>query len=187
MANYTKKAILSNFEQMLIEMPFDKITVSALVERSEISSNTFYYHFRDIYDLLDVWLAEQKKVFFEEVEDAADWTSCLKTALKKLRDHPKIVYHVFDSLSRERIEQFVFVVLEKEFYSAIKESVGNLSVSEETLQDLSAFCCFSTFGFFMKYLWDHMNAEIDESVDRISKTFDGVIEYVIRKSKEENP
>ena len=32
-----------------------------------------------------------------------------------------------------------------------------------------------------------MNGDIDEAVDRFSKTFDGVIEYVIRKSKEENP
>ncbi len=54
MAQYTQKAILSTFQQMLEEMPFDKITVSALVRRCEISSNTFYYHYSDIYDLLDV-------------------------------------------------------------------------------------------------------------------------------------
>ena len=47
MANYTHKAILQTFEEMLTEMPFEKITVSALVTRCEISSNTFYYHFQD--------------------------------------------------------------------------------------------------------------------------------------------
>ena len=36
-------------------MPFDKITVTALAKRCDISSNTFYYHYRDIYDLLDAW------------------------------------------------------------------------------------------------------------------------------------
>lgn len=45
MANYTVKAIMENFEEMLVEMPFNKVTVSALVARCEISSNTFYYHF----------------------------------------------------------------------------------------------------------------------------------------------
>ena len=54
MALYTKKAIMRTFQQMLEEMPFDKITVSALVRRCEISSNTFYYHYQDIYALLDV-------------------------------------------------------------------------------------------------------------------------------------
>ncbi len=46
MAQYTQKAIIETFEKMLIEMPFDKITVSALVRRCEISSNTFYYHYK---------------------------------------------------------------------------------------------------------------------------------------------
>ena len=59
MANYTHKAILQTFDEMLMEMPFEKITVSALVARCEISSNTFYYHFQDIYDLLDEWMDEQ--------------------------------------------------------------------------------------------------------------------------------
>ncbi len=45
MAQYTKKAILQTFEEMLEKMPFDKMTVSAIVARCEISSNTFYYHF----------------------------------------------------------------------------------------------------------------------------------------------
>ena len=53
MANFTKKAILSTFQDLLLEKPFDKITVSAIVARCGISPNTFYYHFADIYDLLD--------------------------------------------------------------------------------------------------------------------------------------
>ena len=73
MAQYTQKAIIETFEKMLIEMPFDKITVSALVRRCEISSNTFYYHYSDIYDLLDVWLRGEliprgKKVTYEMQE-----------------------------------------------------------------------------------------------------------------------
>ena len=44
MALYTQKAILRTFQQMLEEMPFDKITVSALVRRCEISSNTYSSH-----------------------------------------------------------------------------------------------------------------------------------------------
>ena len=52
MALYTKKLIMTTFQEMLAEMPFDKITVSALVKRAEGSPNTFYYHYQDIYALL---------------------------------------------------------------------------------------------------------------------------------------
>ena len=42
MANYTEKAIFRAFEELLEEKPFDKITVSAIVSKSEVSANTFY-------------------------------------------------------------------------------------------------------------------------------------------------
>ena len=60
MAQYTQKAIIQTFQDMLRKMPFDKITVSAIVSSCQISSNTFYYHYRDIYDLLDTWLVIKK-------------------------------------------------------------------------------------------------------------------------------
>lgn len=66
MANHTKRIIMQTFEEMLDEMPFGKITVSALVERCDISSNTFYYHFKDIYDLLEVWLDGRAKAYREQ-------------------------------------------------------------------------------------------------------------------------
>lgn len=52
-ALYTKKLIMTTFQEMLAEIPFDKITVSALVKRAGVSPNTFYYHYQDIYALLD--------------------------------------------------------------------------------------------------------------------------------------
>ena len=55
MALSTNRLIMSAFQEMLEEMPFDRITFSALVKRAGVSSNTFYYHYRDIYELLDVW------------------------------------------------------------------------------------------------------------------------------------
>lgn len=184
MANYTRKAILNNFEQMLEEMPFDKLTVSALVVRCDISSNTFYYHFRDIYDLLDTWLAEKKGQYLEEAEALADWPARMKLILRKLKSSSKSVYHVFNSISRERIERFVFVTLQKDFYDIIKSGLGERVVSEDTVQDLASFCCYSSFGFFLKFLWDQMEADIDEGVDRLAGTFFGVTEYVIAKSQD---
>ncbi len=37
MPNYTRKAILDEFEAMLKKMPFNKITVTAIVAKTEIS------------------------------------------------------------------------------------------------------------------------------------------------------
>src|SRR5574344_156602 len=114
MALLTQKAIMTTFEQMFEEMPFDKITGSALVKRCGVSSNTFYYHYHDIYELLDVWfstvLGEVK-----DKSDSADWKEDAKAFLRACKEHPKIIYHIFDSLSREQLEHHVFSMTDDSF------------------------------------------------------------------------
>ena len=53
MAKYTQKAIMDTFLALLEEKTLDKITVRDIVEKCEINRNTFYYYYRDIYELLE--------------------------------------------------------------------------------------------------------------------------------------
>lgn len=181
MANYTAKAIMRTFEEMLVEMPFDKITVSAIVTRCEISSNTFYYHFRDIFDLLDAWLTEVRKKLIGDADHIGEWPEKIKTILHAMHDNPEIVYHVFDSISRERFERYIFDCIENSIYEFTKKALGSIAIPDENVRDIAAFCCYSMLGFSMKFIWGRMSADIDSSVDRLSRMFNGVIEYVIGK------
>ena len=51
----TKERIVEAYIELESERPLEKITVTALVERSRITRKTFYYYFKDIYDLLE-WI-----------------------------------------------------------------------------------------------------------------------------------
>ena len=48
----TKRAITESFRALLAVKPLDKITVRDIVEDCGLTRNTFYYHYKDIYDLL---------------------------------------------------------------------------------------------------------------------------------------
>lgn len=48
-----KSMIADTFSQMLEKEDIDKITVTKLIGECHISRQTFYYHFRDIMDVLD--------------------------------------------------------------------------------------------------------------------------------------
>lgn len=183
MANYTQKAIIQTFGEMLTEMPFEKITVSALVARCEISSNTFYYHFRDIYDLLDVWLDRQKEKYLQEMENTEDYSQCLKTILRKMQEEPQRVYHIFSSVSRERMERYVFTSVEGWFYELVKERAAGMKVDEDKIRMVASFYCYSFLGFLMKFIWERMESDVDSGVDGLSEIFQGVWEYVTQEDR----
>ena len=183
MARYTQKAILQTFQEMLEEMPFDKITVSALVSRCDISSNTFYYHYHDIYDLLDTWFSLKRAKYREAIESGICWQDASKATLHELKKNPDIVYHLFNSLSMDRIEKFIFESSDDTFYKQVCEKTKEVHIPEEELRNIAEYNSYSFLGFFLKFLWNYMNDDIDAGIDKISRIFDYNIQGVIAKYK----
>lgn len=182
MANYTQKAIMQTFEAMLADMPFEKITVSAIVAGCEISSNTFYYHYRDIYDLLDKWLEEKKERFLKDTDLQSDFASRLKTILHMMQEKSQIVYHIFGSISRERLERYIFTSAENAVYDYIRLRAEGTDITDDVLRDISGFCCYSILGFVIKFIWMRMDIDVDPAVDRLTDTFGGMLEYTIMRA-----
>ena len=47
----TEEAIKRTFKEMLLEMPYEKITIKELCERAIINRKTFYLHYNSIEDV----------------------------------------------------------------------------------------------------------------------------------------
>ena len=54
-SNITKRAPASALKELMEELPFDKINVAHICERCDMNRKSFYYHFRDKYDLVN-WI-----------------------------------------------------------------------------------------------------------------------------------
>ena len=81
MALRTKNAIRRSFIELLAERPFDKISVRDIAERSEVTRNTFYYYYTDIYALAeDVFESEIEKLS-ERVEGYDSWQKAFLLSL----------------------------------------------------------------------------------------------------------
>lgn len=188
MAHYTQKAIIQTFTEMLRKMPFDKITVSAIVSTCEISSNTFYYHFRDIYDLLDVWLKNVKrKYLIDPIAQKQSWQMTFKGILQAMKSNADITYHLFDSLSRERVEKYVFDAFDSTdntLCQIVSQEFGNADIPEETFKYIAEYSGYAIVGFLLKYLWLHMEPDIDEMIEKIGYIFEGNIRWAIKFSEE---
>lgn len=55
----TKQKIAQALRQLMQERPLRKITVQDMMERTQMTRQSFYYHFQDIQDVL-AWIGEQQ-------------------------------------------------------------------------------------------------------------------------------
>lgn len=60
-SNITKRALASALRELMEEVPFDKIQVTHICERCNMNRKSFYYHFRDKYDLLN-WIFDTEMI-----------------------------------------------------------------------------------------------------------------------------
>ena len=61
MPNTTKAALEESLKRLLLKKPLDKITITDITTDCGISRMAFYYHFKDIYDLVEWSCLEDAK------------------------------------------------------------------------------------------------------------------------------
>ena len=75
--NYVISIVTPEALPRLEELPFDKITVAALVKRAGVSPNTFYYHYQDIPSLLEEIIIEAANTLTQQHDTALSMETCI--------------------------------------------------------------------------------------------------------------
>lgn len=68
-SNITKRALGTALKELIEEVPFKKISVADICEKCDMNRKSFYYHFKDKYDLVN-WIFDTE--FITMVNDRID-------------------------------------------------------------------------------------------------------------------
>lgn len=55
----TKRLIANSFKELMLQMPFEKITIKMITDHANVIRPTFYNHFHDKYELLE-WILQNE-------------------------------------------------------------------------------------------------------------------------------
>ena len=100
MAQTTKRALEASLKSCCSASPLNKITINDITEDCGVNRMTFYYHFKDIYDLVDWILVEDATEALEGHQDFETWSEALLDALQRIQDNRVLVLNVYRSVSR---------------------------------------------------------------------------------------
>ena len=107
MGNDTKRLIKESLIGLLNDKPFDGICIKELTDACGISRNTFYYHYHDIYEVLEEIFDEHTKQHIGEADTWELWEDGILSSLEFVLQNRKAVYHVYNSLNRENLERYI--------------------------------------------------------------------------------
>lgn len=182
MTQFTSKAIEASFIRLLNERPLDKITIKDIVEDCGISRNTFYYHYQDITDLLEHILNGDVERVLSQHLDMDSWEEGFILAAQFALENKRLVYHIYNSVSRERVERYLYSIageVMRLYVAKITEQVEH-SVHKKVFpadQKLVIdFYKFALVGMILDWLNTGMKRDPEAVIRRVGEILQGNIE-----------
>ena len=101
----TKQMLADALITLSAKKPFSKITVSELVAFCNINRKTFYYHFSDVYDLLEWYLNGEIDKAAKEFDSIYNLDFTISYSAEYMNQHPYLSRFIEDPLGREKVTQ----------------------------------------------------------------------------------
>ena len=89
MSNTTKQALEASLKKVMLQKPLDKITISDITSDCGISRMAFYYHFKDIMDVLEWTFRRATQELVQKSLNEEDRLGALTTYVAFVRQNRK--------------------------------------------------------------------------------------------------
>lgn len=179
MSSSTKEALGLALKQMMSVKPIDKITIKDLVEICGVNRQTFYYHFDDVYDLLE-WVFEQdaNRVLPKEVK-YDHWREDVTIFFKYLYDNSIFALNVYNSNSRLYMLRYYKERLASCVRSfAVIVSEGH-NIDRADFEFVVEFYSTCVVGIIEQWLDAGMQTPVIVTMDRCMKLLDNSVENML--------
>lgn len=111
----TKRALASALKETMKHKPFNKITVSELIQQCHVNRKTFYYHFDDIYHLLK-WLFEQEAIeILRQFNLIMEYEEAITFMIHYIDINEEMLNCAYDSIGHTALKNFFY----DDFYAIV--------------------------------------------------------------------
>ena len=187
MSQLTRKAIMKCTLELAEKKSLKKITIKDIADECGITRSTFYYHFSDIYDVLDGVVQAKIDEFNEEYNGEMD--KVLMRFIEYSIIHRKVWAHLFDARGREWLDKYVKTRIHYLALLQIRKMSEGYILSIKDVEIICSFYEEAIFGLLIRWIIKEEKAktvdEIKDTVERIEKLFEGQLDLIISNMKKE--
>lgn len=119
----TKQRLADALKQQMQKKPLNKITVRELLDMTDITRSTFYYHFTDIYDLMKWMFDTELMELLKKSESFTSWDDGLLLALRYVEQNRKVCLCAYNSVGLGVLQQLFY----KNVVSIMQRFVASLT------------------------------------------------------------
>ena len=175
MSQVTKRALEQSLKNLLLKKPLSKITISDLTEDCGMNRMTFYYHFKDIYDLVEWSCLTDAKRALDEKKTYDTWQQGFLQILEAVQANKPFIMNVYHCVHREQVEIYLRPLVEDLILNVVNEEAEGLNVREEDKTFIVQAYSYIFIGIMLDWIKEDMKENPQEIVERLNKLIKGSI------------
>ena len=180
MSNITKKALMESLKKLMLQKPLNKITINDLTADCGISRMAFYYHFRDIYDLVEWACLEESTKALQGKKTYETWQEGLLQIFEAVYENKPFIINAYHSVSREQIENYLFHLTHDLIMGVVLEQSKETALSDAQKNFIADFYKYSFVGIMLDWIRQGMKDDYTSICDNMYTTIQGNITNSIK-------
>lgn len=183
----TKRALAASLKSLLAKKPLDKITVIDIAEDCGVNRQTFYYHFQDIYDLIDWTFVSEADQVIGGKKTYETWQQGFLQVFQAALENKGLILNVYHSISRDVVERYLYDITYDLLIGVVEEQAKGLPVREEDKRFIADFYKFAFVGMVLDWIRRGMKDDPQQMIDRLSILIHGDIARALEKYRTDRP
>ena len=173
MSNTTKQALSAALKRMMLKKSLDKITIRDIAEDCGISRMAFYYHFKDIYDLVEWSCVEDAARALQGKKTYDTWQEGLLQIFEAVLENKPFILNAYRCISRDQMEHFLFKLTYGLIRDVVEEQSQGVEISEADKAFIAEFYKYSFVGIMLDWIKQGMQGDYQTIVQKVSTTMHG--------------
>lgn len=183
MSQITKRALEQSLKNLLLKKPLTKITINDITEDCGINRMTFYYHFKDIYDLVEWSCLEDARKALEEKKTYDTWQQGFLQIFEAVLENKPFIMNVYRCVHREQVEKYLKSLVDNLLLGVINEEAEGITVREEDREFIAQVYSYIFVGLMLDWIKDDMKENPEDIVERLAVLIKGSIPKALSRFK----
>ena len=176
-----------SLKNLLLQKPLNKITISDIADDCGINRMTFYYHFKDIYDLVEWSCQEDAAKALAGKKTYETWQQGFEQIFEAVLANKPFIMNVYHSVSREQVENYLYQLTYDLLEGVVEEQAAGMSVRPEDKAFIANVYKYAFVGLMLDWIKHDMKGEPKQIIDRLDRVIHGSVTAALERFRLDAP
>lgn len=151
MTQLTQRAMAASLKKLLSRKTLDKITVKEIADDCGVKRQTFYYHFKDIYDLLEWTFIQEGEQFIDAERICENWQDVYLEVFQYIENNKNFTINAYNSMGREHLERYFYKIV-YDLIALFIDGTGGSQIPQEDKDFICNFYKYALVGIILDWI-----------------------------------